>query len=136
MNGRVFLGPARDLVAVASEAHWRTAAGRAYYAAFQEARAALERWGVIIPARESIHAAVRLRFVYAGDPDAKAIGRGLDDLVKLRNEADYKLTSSVRFRDANDAEDAIDKADDLIDRLDAIDADPTRRAEAIASIRP
>ena len=113
MNGRAFLGPARDLIAHATEAHWRSAAGRAYYAAFQEARAALERWGVVVPARENIHAAVR-----------------------LRNEADYQLASPGRFRFAKDASDAIVKATALINLFDAIESDPTRRAEVVAAIRP
>lgn len=136
MNGRAFLGPARDLIAHAAEAHRRSAAGRAYYAAFQEARAALERWGVVVPARENIHAAVRLRFLYASDPDAHAIGLHLEDLVRLRNEADYQLALPGRFQFAKDASDAIEKASDLIDLLDAIEADPTRRAEVVAAIRP
>ena len=136
MKPRLFLEPARDLVAGPTEAHRRSAAGRAYYAAFQEARAALERWSVVIPARESIHAAVRLRFLYAGDADAQEIGRCLDDLVKLRNEADYQLASPGSFRDVGEAETAIDNAVALIDLLDAIEADATRRAGVIASIRP
>ena len=135
MQGRLFLGPARDLLAGPSEAHRRGAAGRAYYAAFQEARAALERWSVAIPPRENLHAAVRLRFLYAKDPEAHQIGTILDDLVKLRNEADYKLASPGRFRNAKDASDAIDDADDLIARLDAIESNPTRRDEVIAAIQ-
>ena len=136
MNGRAFLGPARDLVAGPSEAHRRSAAGRAYDAAFQEARAALERWGVAISRRESIHSAVRLRFTYAGDLEARRIGDRLEDLAKLRNEADYKLASPGSFRDATDAEAAIDKAEALITLIDAIEAQSARRAEVIESFQP
>jgi hypothetical protein len=60
----------------------------------------------------------------------------LDDLVKLRNEADYKLGSPGRFHDAKDASNAIVKASALIDILDAIENDPARRDEVVASIRP
>lgn len=102
MKGRLFLEPARDLLAGPTEAHHRAAAGRAYYAAFQEAHSALKRWGVVIPARENIHAFVRLRFLYAGNPDAQWIGRSLETLVNLRNEADYKLAAPGSFRDAKD----------------------------------
>ena len=135
MKARLFLEPARDLADGATEAHHRSAAGRAYYAAFQEARAALERWGIVIPPREGIHAAVRLRFNYAGDRDAQVIGQRLDDLVRLRNEADYKLAFPGSFRDAKDAKEAIVKAAALIDLIDAIEADPSHRADVIASIR-
>ena len=134
MNGRLFLHPARDLVDGPTEAHRRAAAGRAYYAAFQEAHSALKRWGVSLPPKQNIHASVRLRFTYASAPDASAIGRWLDDLVRLRNEADYHLDSPGRFRTEEDATVAIAKAGDLIDLLDAIEADPSRRAGAIASI--
>ncbi len=136
MKGRAFLHPARDLVGGPTEAHHRAAAGRAYYAAFQEAHSALKRWGVRLPPRENIHASVRLRFAYASDPDAVTIGGVLDDLARLRNEGDYHLDSPGRFRNAEAASAAIVKASDLIALLDAIEADPARRAGAIASIRP
>lgn len=90
---------------------------------------------MVIPARDSIHAAVRLCFVYASDTDANEIGRRLEALVKLRNETDYKLASPGSFHDAADANAAIVKAAALIDLLDAIKADPTHRAEIVASIR-
>lgn len=135
MNGRAFLEPARDLIGHATEAHRRSAAGRAYYAAFQEARATLERWGLVVPPRENIHAAVRLRFSYASHPDLRSVGIWLEDLVRLRNEADYRLASPGRFHDEREAKIAIVKASALIDLLDAIEADPIRRAEAIATLR-
>lgn len=136
MRGRLFPDPARDLVAGPSEAHRRAAAGRAYYAAFQEARAALERWGIAVLPRENIHATVRLRFLYSVEPAAQEIGRRLDNLVKLRNEADYSLASAGSFRDAKAAKDAVLNAAELIELLDDIEADPTRRSDVVASIRP
>jgi uncharacterized protein (UPF0332 family) len=136
MNGKAFLDPARDMAVGPGEAHWRSAAGRAYDAVFQEAHAALERWGIAIPPRESVHSAVRLKFLYAGDAEAKEMGRALEDLARLRNEADYKLAAPGSFRNATEAEATILKAEGLIARLDAIEADATRRAEVIASIRP
>jgi hypothetical protein len=136
MRGRDFLGPARDLLAGPTEAHRRAAAGRAYYAAFQEARAALGRWGFVMPPRDNIHSAVRLRFLYASDPEARGIGMILEELVQIRNEADYKLNAPDRFRNKKDAEDAVDSADALIATLDAIEAAPIRRAAVAASIRP
>jgi hypothetical protein len=41
MDGRSFLDVATDLAAGPTEAHWRAAAGRAYYALFHEGLAAL-----------------------------------------------------------------------------------------------
>jgi hypothetical protein len=72
MNGRDFLRSARDLLANPSEANWRSAAGRAYYALLHEGRVALERWGFPLPPRTDLHAFVRLRFSYANHPDTGA----------------------------------------------------------------
>jgi hypothetical protein len=136
MDGRGFLPVARDLAAGPTEAYWRAAAGRAYYALFHECLSALRRWGFAVPRRDNAHALVRLRFAYATDPDLKAIGDALDDLVKLRNQADYRLEFPGSFRAPGATKQAIDDARAAIALLDQIDGDPRRRAAAIASIRP
>ena len=136
MNGRAFLIPAEELATGPSEAHRRASAGRSYYALFQEALAAITRWGFVAPPRENIHAYVRLRFTYSTDADAYSIGRDLEFLVKLRNEADYRLATPDRFRSATEAARAVARSRDAIAILDALEADPSRRAAVIASIRP
>jgi hypothetical protein len=136
MDGRAFLIVALDLAAGPTEAHWRAAAGRAYYALFHECLSTLEHWGFSLPRRDRAHAVVRLRLTYATDAEVKAIGWALDDLVKLRNEADYRLAAPGRFAAPRAAEQAIDDARAAIALLDQIDGDPLRRAVAIASIRP
>jgi hypothetical protein len=136
MDGRAFLAVALDLAAGPTEAHWRAAAGRAYYALFHECLSALGRWGFSLPGRDRAHAVVRLRFTYATDADVKAIGWALDSLVRSRNEADYRLTTPGSFTSPWAAEQAIDEARAAIALLDQINGDPHRRAAAIASIRP
>jgi hypothetical protein len=89
MQGRAFIDLAADVLAGNTEPHRRGAAGRAYYGLMLECRDALFRWGFNLPPRDSVHTFVRLRFGYAADPDLKKIGRVLEDLVKLRNRADY-----------------------------------------------
>jgi hypothetical protein len=135
MNGRSFLQSARDLIARPSEANWRSAAGRAYYALLHEGRVALDRWGFPLPPRENIHSFVRLRFTFPAHPDLGQVGLGLDDLSQLRNQADYHLASPGRFASGARAAQAIVRAQAAIDLLDQIDADPARRAAAIAAIR-
>jgi hypothetical protein len=67
---------------------------------------------------------------------SKSVGIALDELVKLRNEADYQLNKRRFFADAKYALSAIHKAAAHIALLDQIEADPKRRAVAIASFGP
>jgi hypothetical protein len=134
MDGREFLDVARELVQGAGAAHWRAAAGRAYYALMLEAREALRRWGFIPQRREDVHAFVRLRFVYAADGDLKDVGLTLDRAGRLRNRADYDLTSTYFATDSH-VQEAIRHVARGLASLDAVEADPTRRAAAIADIR-
>jgi hypothetical protein len=129
------LQSARDLLAVPSEANWRSAAGRAYYALLHEGREALDRWGFPLPPRENIHSFVRLRFNFSAHPDLRQVGQALDELSHWRNQADYHLASPGRFASGARAAQAIAWAQASIDLLDQIDADPARRAAAIAAIR-
>jgi uncharacterized protein (UPF0332 family) len=136
MDGRAFLDVARDLAAGPTEAHWRSAVSRAYYALFHEALSALLRWGFTVPSHQNVHASVRLRFTCSTDPDVKKIGDALDDLVKLRNRADYQLVPLSPFTTTTRAVQALADARDAIALLDRIDGAARRRAAAIAAIRP
>jgi hypothetical protein len=136
MDGRAFLDVAQRLAKESTEADWRTAAGRAYYALLEEGRLMLKRWGFTPGPREPLHSFVRLRFVYATDQDLKDIGWKLDDLVRLRNKADYQLEKPGPFASDAAAQGAVSMARDAIALLDGIDGDPTHRAAAIAGIRP
>jgi hypothetical protein len=135
MDGRAFLSVARQVRLGATEAHWRTAVGRAYYALLLEAREALARWGFAAPPRDRVHAFVRLRFVYASDQGAKNIGDTLELLGRWRNEADYQTRFSRLFGTPAVAAQAIQHAESALAELDLIDADLPRRASVIAGIR-
>ncbi len=135
MPGRGFLDVARDVAAGPTEFHWRAAVIHAYYALVLECRDALSRWGFVVPRRDSMHAWVRLRFVYSSDSQLKAIGDVLDKLVQQRNRASYDLRSS-EFSSPGVAHDAISDASAALAVLDQVDADSARRTAAIQSIRP
>jgi hypothetical protein len=135
MDGRAFLQSARHLLATPSEANWRSAAGRAYYALLHEGRVVLARWGFPLPPRDSIHTFVRLRFTYPANADVQKVGDAFDLLSRLRTAADYRLASPGPFADAVDADDAVQRAQAAIDLLDQIEADPARRAAAVAAVR-
>jgi uncharacterized protein (UPF0332 family) len=135
MDGRAFLDSAQQLLQGRIEADWRTASGRAYYAVFSEALAALRRWGLLPHRRDPIHAWVRLRFNYANDADLKRIGERLDWLGQLRNEADDQLDHPGHFHDASESHTAIHLSRQAIALLDQIEADPARRSAAITAVQ-
>jgi hypothetical protein len=135
MDGRAFLEAARHLLAASSEANWRSATGRAYYALLHEGRAALGRWGFPLPPRESIHTFVRRHFAYPVHPDLKPLDEAFDDLSRWRNQADYHLNTPGLFASGVLAGQAVALAQSRIDLLDQIDADPARRTAAVAAIR-
>lgn len=135
MQGRAFLEAAKHALSAGSEAGWRTAAGRSYYALMSEGRSLLQNWGFAPKPRDSVHSFVRLRLLYAADQTLKDVGRELDNLSQLRNEADYRLDRPGSFSSAVPAHTAVQQAEQAVLRLDQIDADPARRAAAIADIR-
>lgn len=121
MIGRDFLTVAQALSAGPTEAEWRSAISRAYYAAFHTAREFLTRLRFRVPAGEQAHAYLWLRLSNTGDPKADAIGRLLRDLRGRRNNADYDLG---RPRTQANATDATTDAHDLIARMVALAGTP------------
>jgi hypothetical protein len=136
MDGRALLDVARELAAGASEAHWRSSVGRAYYALLHEVLDTLRRWGFSLPPRDKVHTFARLKLVYATDPDLKRIGLTLEALSMLRNAADYQLSQSGPFISARIAVQALADAEAAVALLDALEANPARRAAAVGSIPP
>lgn len=135
MDGRTFLDVARSSARGNTEAQWRVAAGRAYYALMLEGREALHRWGFVLPAREQLHYCVLSRFRDPADPDLNEVASRLDRLRKSRNEADYDLKSSNYFRSAGFAQQMIRLAEDALRILDQIDGSLQHRNLAAAAIR-
>ena len=135
MKGREFLKSARDLLAAGGEPNWRTALGRAYYALVHEGADALLRWGFPKPPGEQIHRFVRLRFDSTPHFDFRPIGLALDQLGRLRNQADYQLSHPGVFANDVVTAQAIRDAAAAIAHMDAIEADGVRLAAAVVALR-
>jgi uncharacterized protein (UPF0332 family) len=91
MTGHDFLSLAQLLAAGWTEAAWRSAGSRAYYAAFHIARDLLRGLGFAVPATDVAHKYLAFRLQNCGQADLQQAGRDLDKLRDFRNRADYDL---------------------------------------------
>jgi uncharacterized protein (UPF0332 family) len=96
MTGSDFLPLANRLAAASSEAEWRTAISRAYYAAFHVARQLLEELGFRVPWADRAHAYLTMRLNNCGDAQIQHAASNLHSLRSLRNQADYDLQRPIR----------------------------------------
>ncbi len=78
---------------------------------------------------------MRLRFTFPANPDVKQIGDVVEELGRLRNQADYDLSALAVFSAPAWTQHAIQNATTALALLDAIEADPSRQAAAIVAIR-
>jgi uncharacterized protein (UPF0332 family) len=121
MNPRDFLDVADSLLGGISEAEWRSAVSRAYYAAFHVVRHLLVQCGFSVPDGEQAHAYLWLRLANAGHPDVQQVGSDLGAIRTVRNSADYDLN---RFMHHGTAANQIQAAEDVIHLLDMVAAAP------------
>jgi uncharacterized protein (UPF0332 family) len=89
MNWRDFLSLAARVAADATEAEWRTAVSRAYYAAFHVARQVLTDLNFTVPRADRAHQYLVFRLSNCGESAVEQSGRDLETLRRLRNRADY-----------------------------------------------
>src|SRR5207237_6747786 len=97
MKGRDILSVARELAQGPTEAHWRAASGRAYYALLIELRDAMTSWGLSRPLPSQVHQLVYRRLFVPTDPDMKQIGIWFDLLRTARVRADYETWTLAEF---------------------------------------
>jgi uncharacterized protein (UPF0332 family) len=91
-----FLELAERWVDRATEAEWRSAISRAYYAAFHEARRLLRELGFHVPKADAAHAYLSMRLSNSGVPDFQDAGYSLNSLRFERNRADYDIDRSLK----------------------------------------
>jgi hypothetical protein len=123
MTGQDFLSLAIALVGGTSEAEWRTASSRAYYAAFHVTRDNFQGLGFAVSRTDAAHNYLGHRLQNCGQPLLEQAGRDLDSLRSFRNQADYDL--SLTFMALQGSRD-IRIAQQLIQTLAVMLVEPTR----------
>lgn len=103
MSPADFLMLARELATGNRETDWRSAASRAYYAAFHSALGMAVRCGVRFGKSSAAHEKVAYCLVNCSDDELKAAGMALQSLRKARNDADYDLANSGRWSEKHAA---------------------------------
>jgi uncharacterized protein (UPF0332 family) len=132
MNVKDFLAVADELLDGSTEASWRSAVSRAYYAAFHAARDLLRRCGFSIPRADQAHAYPWLRLANCGRIDVQSAGAELHELRQARNWADYDLDRPFGHLHAANQ---VGAATDLIRLLDDLAATPAILAQVIDVLR-
>jgi uncharacterized protein (UPF0332 family) len=117
MTGREFLPAARRMAASTDEADWRSAASRAYYAAFHVARDLLTALHFRTPRADRAHNYLYARLNNAGDALVERAATLLHELRTRRNFADYDVRSPYA---APDAVRSVADAEEVLRILDAL----------------
>ena len=123
MDFRDFLTVAFALASGATEAEWRSAVSRAYYAAFHVGCALLRDLGFTVPRADRAHAYAWLRLGNSGHLDVSRAGQRLNHLRGERNRSDYDDRSSVTQAVARNL---VQTAEKVIQAFDDARLEPTR----------
>jgi uncharacterized protein (UPF0332 family) len=123
MDFRDYLPLAITLWDGSTEAEWRSASSRAYYAAFHVARQFLLGLGFTVPRADRAHAYIWMRLSNAGHLDVERAGTRLNHLRGERNAADYdEHRPVVQLYAARH----VQTAQEIIQALDAAAVEPVR----------
>jgi uncharacterized protein (UPF0332 family) len=123
MNFRDYLTVAHTLASGATEAEWRSAISRAYYAAFHVARLLLLDLSFRVPQADRAHGYLWFRLSNSGHTDTMTAGRHFGQLRSRRNTADYDDRRAILQADAIQH---VRLAEEIIQALDAAAVDPVR----------
>jgi uncharacterized protein (UPF0332 family) len=129
---RDLINLANDLCEDDREVAWRTAASRAYYAAFHAAAQLLEQAGFEVSNSEQAHAYLWLCLENCGHADVQAAGMKLKDLRATRNLADYRRTSTFAHPFATGQ---VLAALGVLDLLESVQESPPTLARIADAIR-
>jgi uncharacterized protein (UPF0332 family) len=106
-----------------TEAEWRTAVSRAYYAAFLATRELFRDLGFQVPRAAQAHAYLWMRLSNSGNLEVARAGADLNDLQRERNRSDYDNHVTIH---QSDAVLLVQVARQLTQRLGSARVDPLR----------
>ncbi len=123
MEPILFLDVAKKFLKIPSEAAYRSAVSRAYYATFHAASGLLAKLGIQTSTGSYAHGQLRARFNNCGVAEGAEIARWLQELHHHRLLADYELTSD-KFATQFQSGVWIIKAEQAILKLNSLAASP------------
>lgn len=123
ISGKDFLKLADIWIRGGTEAEWRSAVSRAYYAVFHEARRLLRDLKFRVPRADVAHAYLWMRLANCGNAALQMAGNDLNTLRRERNRADYDVELAF---DQTQARLQIQAARRIVQTLDTARAEPTR----------
>jgi uncharacterized protein (UPF0332 family) len=129
--GRNFLTLAESWIKGSTEAEWRSAVSRGYYAAFHVAKQFMEDLGFLIPRGDQAHAYLWLRLSNSADSQLQLAGSDLNGLRRDRNRADYEVKLTI---DHANAFLQVQAAPRIITIIEATAQGP-RRAQVMSAIK-
>jgi uncharacterized protein (UPF0332 family) len=115
MDGKEFINVADDLAKAETEAHWRSAISRAYYAAFHVAKKAAIKKDIRLSKGPGSHGDVRHWLAIQNNQELADAGSCLADLHSLRVKADYRVENLTINR--KEATFKVASAKDIIETL-------------------
>ncbi len=134
MSGEDFLVLAKSLLKRPTEAAYRSAVSRAYYAVFHVGVTFLAELGLKASDGPQAHAQLRARVNNCGVPELKNSYGLLYDLYKRRRFADYDLNLAI-FRAQADVALIVASADQIIAAIKQCRQSPTLRNQIRDGIR-
>lgn len=103
IRGEEFLERAKNYAEGPTEADWRSAVSRVYYAAFHVARALMSKLGFTAPRADLAHAFLWRRLGNGGHVPLALAGSRLNQLRGERNRADYDVGSNLSWKETQAA---------------------------------
>ena len=132
MTARDILDVAWDLLSGSTEAEWRAAISRAYFAAFHAARNLLRDVSFEVPRGERAHGYLWLRLSNSADAVVDHQGAQLRELRHMRNWADYDLDRPMSHMEAGVL---IRVADDIVEFFETLPTVPARLKQITEAIK-